>query len=150
MENNSENSTLCLLFQKTEKLMSDYFNTRLTTTGMDIRSEHWMILVLLNESGRITQQEIAGKLYKDKTYITRAVDFLEERGLAKRLSCQSDRRNKFVKLTPEGKSFVESHQNTIEKGVTETFNGLLSSEKTETLALLLSEFHQKMSEMVKK
>ena len=67
-----------------------------------ICSEKWSLLVHVWAQGGQTQQALAGKLFKDKTYMTRLVAGLEKAGLILRLVGQSDRREKMVFLTKKG------------------------------------------------
>ncbi|MCP4715967.1 MAG: MarR family transcriptional regulator, partial [Deltaproteobacteria bacterium] len=69
--------------------------------------EQWMILLLLwQEDGRYPYQ-LAEIIGKDRAAITRLIDGLEKRNLVVRTPDKSDRRQKQVHLTPQGKAMEE-------------------------------------------
>lgn len=144
MEAFEKNVDFCLLIQKTEKLLNDFFNKQLHEKGIDIKSEHWMILKSLELNSKLTQQEIADKHNKDKTYITRAVDFLETKNWVKRLSCKTDRRNKFVKLTQEGKAFILQNETLINKFIINEIYSVVSEKEMMQLYSSLNIFYLKL------
>jgi DNA-binding MarR family transcriptional regulator len=75
--------------------------------GIDISPEQLTILSLLWKKDRVTQQELCNITFKDKPSMTRLIDSLEERGLAKRTSDVNDKRSNLIVLTPEGKAIEE-------------------------------------------
>ena len=139
----------CLALHKAGRLMHEFLNETLNSSGLDIRAEHWYVMKSLFYNHRMTQQELVTIHYRDKTYITRVIDFLEDRKLVRRLTCRNDRRNNIIKLTQEGKSVItaynETMNKTIETAVLKTMNEAeaascmtLTSVLTEQIRLLVS------------
>ena len=75
--------------------------------GIDISPEQLTVLSLLWKKDRVTQQELCNTTFKDKPNMTRLIDSLEEKGLAKRMTDENDKRNNLILLTPEGKTIEE-------------------------------------------
>ena len=75
--------------------------------GIDISPEQLTVLSLLWKKDRVTQQELCNITFKDKPNMTRLIDSLEKKGLAKRITDENDKRNNLILLTPEGKDIEE-------------------------------------------
>ena len=75
--------------------------------GIDISPEQLTVLSLLWKKDRVTQQELCNITFKDKPNMTRLIDSLEKKGLAKRITDENDKRNNLFLLTPEGKAIEE-------------------------------------------
>ena len=100
-----------LIFAVLKGRVSAAINRRLATDfkeeGIDISPEQLTVLSLLWKKDRVTQQELCNITFKDKPNMTRLIDSLEEKGLAKRTTDQNDKRNNLIVLTPEGKAIEE-------------------------------------------
>ncbi|OJJ17823.1 hypothetical protein BKI52_28605 [marine bacterium AO1-C] len=99
--------SLGYLVSQTARAMSHQLNQNFLQVGLNVTSEQWAVLVQLWGDDGLNQQEIACKVGKDKASITRLVDGLEKRNLVVRISDKSDRRNKLIYLTKEGKRVKE-------------------------------------------
>lgn len=75
---------------------------------LDISSWFYVLLVIEEGAGRLSQQELADRLLLDKVSMTRALDHLGEKGLVERCACAGDRRKYLVKLTPKAKPAVKA------------------------------------------
>ena len=102
---------MTLIFAVLNGRVSAAINRRLVTDfkeeGIDITPEQLTVLSLLWKQDRVTQQELCNITFKDKPNMTRLIDSLEEKGLAKRTLDESDKRNNLIVLTPEGKAIEE-------------------------------------------
>ncbi len=110
MKNSDSISTLYLLFKKAEDALDKKLQCFFGASNADLNLEQWLVIDLLYHKGSMTQQTLANLLHKDKAYVTRTIDFLEARQYIKRIPCKKDRRNKYVRLTPEGKLFYGNHR----------------------------------------
>ena len=70
--------------------------------GLGIRLRHYRLLRLLHYSGPQAQGNVGALLGVDRTTVVGLVDFLEQRGLAKRERSKEDRRAYMVRVTPKG------------------------------------------------
>ena len=75
--------------------------------GCDLSVEQWLLLVHLRDWDGQIHQQLAHSTYRDKTTITRLLDGLEKRGLVERVSDTADRRQKRVRIMPEGRKLIK-------------------------------------------
>ncbi|EHQ05227.1 MAG: MarR family transcriptional regulator [Leptonema illini] len=85
-------------------------NRRMASCGMELTSEQCLILVMLGCESQVNQQDLADRMFKDKTGISRLVSGMERKGLIQRTSTIEDRRNNFVQLTDFGRSTLSTIQ----------------------------------------
>jgi DNA-binding MarR family transcriptional regulator len=71
---------------------------------------HWFYVLLVIEEGKgaLSQKELADKLDLDKVSMTRALDHLGEKGYVERCECAGDRRKYLIKLTAKAKPAVKA------------------------------------------
>ena len=62
----------------------------------------WMALFHLSKAAGITQRELADRLGIESPTLVRLLDRMEADGLLSRCACESDRRIKQLRLTPDG------------------------------------------------
>ena len=67
--------------------------------GFNLTPEHWAVLNCLWENEGATQTEIAERIAKDKTNLTRILDVMERNGLIRRDKNETDRRSYRISLT---------------------------------------------------
>jgi DNA-binding MarR family transcriptional regulator len=68
---------------------------------------YWYYLRVLAERGEVNQLELSKRVGIASTTAVPALDYLEKRGLVKRVPDPNDRRKYFVKLQDEGKRLVD-------------------------------------------
>ncbi|SFO64638.1 DNA-binding transcriptional regulator, MarR family [Actinomadura madurae] len=71
---------------------------------LGIRVRHFLVLAMLDSSGTLSQQDMAGYLLLDPTLMVGLVDDLEERGLCERARDPRDRRRYSVAITEDGRA----------------------------------------------
>jgi len=100
-----------LIFAVLNGRVSAVINRRLVNDfkeeGIDISPEQLTVLSLLWKKDRVTQQELCNATFKDKPNMTRLIDSLERKGLAKRTADESDKRSNLIVLTSAGKDIEE-------------------------------------------
>jgi DNA-binding MarR family transcriptional regulator len=75
--------------------------------GFKITTEQWAVLICLREIDGKTQSEIAEKLIKDKTNLSRILDGMEKREWIVRSDHENDRRSYRIFITEKGNALVE-------------------------------------------
>jgi DNA-binding MarR family transcriptional regulator len=75
--------------------------------GYDITAEQFAVLMCLREKEAQTQTEIAEKVVKDKTNLTRILDGMEKKELIIRSPHEDDRRSYRILLTRNGQELIE-------------------------------------------
>jgi len=124
---------LFLIIQNIFSLTNELFNNSFKKKHEGIKLEHWFVIEILYNTPKLTQHELAFQIQRDKTFITRLIDYLEKENIVKRLSCKTDRRNKFVKLTKSGKTFYETHSNFVINSIQSKINMILGLENIEDI-----------------
>jgi DNA-binding MarR family transcriptional regulator len=89
--------------------------------GISISQSH--ILDALAEEGDLTMQQLAKRMYKSVSTMTRVVGQLVRRGYVKRRQNSEDRRVVHVSITPQGKAIVAA----INRDLIETQKAILQS-----------------------
>lgn len=69
-----------------------------------------MILLTLDEMGETAMNDLATRLVRDKSQMTRSIRVLEEKGLVRREVSQEDARVHLVALTDKGQQVVATAQ----------------------------------------
>ena len=72
--------------------------------GFNITSDQWGVLNILWKKDGQPQKEIAKKVFKDNSNLTRILDLLEKENLIERRRHESDRRSYRIFLTLKGKN----------------------------------------------
>ncbi|MEO0897226.1 MAG: MarR family winged helix-turn-helix transcriptional regulator [Bacteroidota bacterium] len=106
MKNHLETSLGALIGQAGRAMaraLMDKFNRKGYEFGMD----HWIVLVHLWKEDGQTQQNLGETAGKNKTSVTRAIDWLEKNNYVVRVADREDRRHKRIYLTNSGKNMQE-------------------------------------------
>ena len=91
------------ILNRTARAMCAMMQNSFNKAGYDVTVEQCALLFNLWRQDRQFQQQLADNTYKDKTSVTRIVDSLEKRHLAKRVLDKEDQRQKRIYLTRKGK-----------------------------------------------
>ena len=99
------------------------------------------VLVQLSEAAdhKLRMTDLAGAVLLSKSGLTRLVDRMCAAGLVDREPDASDRRGRWVSLTPAGRTRLRSAAPTHLRGVAEHFTAHLTPESAEILAETLTE-----------
>ncbi len=81
---------------------------RICCYGISISQSH--VLDLLMEEGELTMQQLAQRMFKSVSTMTRVVAQLVRRGHVRRRQDQEDRRVVHIAITPQGKAVVAAIQ----------------------------------------
>ena len=94
--------------EKAIKTYRQFAQSRFREHGHDITIDQWLLLRLLNDNPELSQNELAGMVFKDKASITRIIDLLVEKGYVERASDQANRRRNRLLITPSGQKVIDS------------------------------------------
>ncbi|MDD3272823.1 MAG: MarR family transcriptional regulator [Bacteroidales bacterium] len=108
MENLELDKSLNFLVNKTAQKFKLELGRKLKQEGFDLSSDQWSVLLALEERDGPSQTELAQKLYKDRSNITRILDLMENLKLVERRRSPSDRREYNVFITQTGRDLVPS------------------------------------------
>ena len=96
---------LWLVFARAHRSIVAYLEGTFAAQGIGLSD--FMVLEVLLHKGPLTISAIGDKVLLASASMTSAIDRLEERGLMRRRSCNSDRRIRLVELTTQGTAFIE-------------------------------------------
>ncbi|MBM7551818.1 MarR family winged helix-turn-helix transcriptional regulator [Thalassobacillus pellis] len=133
---------LSIKVHKTDLNLTSYIKSKLEP--FNLAPEQNLIMMLLWEEDGLTQNQLAGKLNKDKTNIARMVSSLEKKGFIKRINCPEDRRSFKVYLTPCGEKLGKEVIPITEEFDRIVCNGLSEGELAE-LEKLLAKINKNIS-----
>ncbi len=88
-----------------------------------------MIILSLADTGPVPMQELARRLARDKSQMTRAVQVLEKKGVVTRATSVHDGRVTEVALTPRGQKVVSGHQRVLGEILETVLNPLTAEEQ---------------------
>ncbi len=106
MENLELDKSLNFLVNKTAQKFKLELGRKLKQQGFDLSSDQWSVLLALEEKDGPSQTELAHKLYKDRSNITRILDLMEKMKLVERRRSPSDRREYNVFITQTGRAIL--------------------------------------------
>jgi DNA-binding MarR family transcriptional regulator len=120
---------------------SDLFYKRVTNLfrekKIDVTVEQFSVLTILWYEDGLLQQDIANRLNRDKTTITRVISNMEKRNLVVRVPGQIDRRNNHIHLTYRGRELEQTLTQISGKIYMQAIEGL-SKEDLMTLSRILN------------
>ncbi len=97
------------IFYKLERAIKAYrqFAQReIRIAGFQITIDQWLILKTLLENPGIGQHDVADKVFKDKSSVTRIIDMMVKDGYLERETDPSDRRRTTLNVTEAGGDIV--------------------------------------------
>lgn len=110
---------------------TQHYYTRVLQAMRKHDLEKWFyVLVLIHEAeGTLSQQELADALLLDKVAVTRAVDHLSAKGYVERLACPNDRRKHHLRTRPKAKAVVQDIRAAFEAVNKLAFAGMTAAER---------------------
>jgi DNA-binding MarR family transcriptional regulator len=100
-----EDSIGYLVYRTALKMKNELLQT-FKAHGYDVTPEQWAVLVCLSEIEGQTQTELAERVVKDKTNLSRILDGMAAKELIVRRPNEDDRRSYRIYLTPSGEELT--------------------------------------------
>ncbi len=88
--------------------MGIHANEKFKDAGIHLTRQQWIVLMKLNESDGLMQNDLAVITERDKTSLTRLLTTMEKKDLVKRKPSKADKRINQIFLTPNGKKVLNS------------------------------------------
>ncbi|WP_298140733.1 MarR family transcriptional regulator [Flavobacterium sp.] len=85
-----------------------YAQKKIKENGLKITIDQWLVLKSLKENPKLSQAELAEKVFKDSASITRIFDLLVNSGYVERETNPNDRRKFNLNITPLGNQILEN------------------------------------------
>lgn len=135
-ENQNIYQSLGAYLGKAGKVLGKRLSDNFSSAGYEINLEHWIILVHLWAQDGLNQKALCDYAGQHKTAITRAINSLEKLGFVVRIPDKSDKRNKLIYLTHQGREVREGLVGQMEKTMSEASKDI-SDEDIETCKRVL-------------
>lgn len=123
-------------FFEVHKLLVNKSNKMCDQDGFGIQVEQLPVLMMPYFMGILSQQEIADKLFRDKSSVLRTVNSLSHAGLLVVAADPFDKRRKLIQLTAEGKKIAVRVAAELTQMDAHVFNCLSDDEKNDLTAIL--------------
>lgn len=105
-----------IIFYNMDKAIKSYrmyAQKKLKENGFKITIDQWLIIKSILENPKITQQDIAKKVFKDNASVTRIIELLVKSEYLERQINPDDRRKFNLVVTEEGKSIIHKVQDLV-------------------------------------
>jgi DNA-binding MarR family transcriptional regulator len=106
----------------TELIRVYQFRNRENISQFDLSVTQAQALEAITEHGPLSLNDLAGRLFLDKSTTSRVIDSLERKGFARREVNPADRRSLHLNATPEGRQLLD----TIKTGILAEERGMLA------------------------
>lgn len=116
------------LLDRTTRLLKQHYLRAFREEGVELSTEQWVLLDNLYRDGEVSQTDLATGTYKDAPTVSRILDKLERKGLAKRSRFPGDRRRYQVGITEEGRRIHERLMPYVKDLRRQTWGGLAESD----------------------
>ncbi len=143
---NKLNTIVFYSLEKTIKTYRQFAQKNIKNAGFDITIDQWLVLKTIQEDNSISQQQLAIKVFKDFSSITRIIELLVKNGYLIRDFHKEDRRRFEVTLSPKGAEIVTSLEPVIHQNRSQALNGIPLSEINflqTILSKITSNIHEK-------
>lgn len=145
MSVNSPDESINVLVSKTSQKFKLELGRMLKQSGIDISSDQWSVLMALSESDGPSQTDLAIKLYKVRSNITRILDIMEKMELIERRRSPSDKREYNVFITIKGKKMIPD----LKKAATSVLDRALQNANKEELTIVKTVLNKIFSNLEK-
>lgn len=134
MSINSPDESINVLVSKTSQKFKLELGRMLKQSGIDISSDQWSVLMALSDNDGPSQTDLALKLYKVRSNITRILDIMEKMELIERRRSSADKREYNVFITDKGKNMIPD----LKRASASILGKALQNANTEELAIVKS------------
>ena len=97
------------------KTYRQFAQRRFIEAGLDITIDQWLVLNAISEKPDLSQLEIAERVFKDASSVTRIIDLLIKKEYLQRETHEWDRRRFSLGLTKEGQAVMKKIANVVEQ-----------------------------------
>lgn len=135
-----------LLFQldRTSRKSKIFTQRTFDEQGLGINVDQWVLLKIVDETGPLSQKQLADKASRDPSSITRSLDLLEKKELLVRSPIPDNRRQYNIVLTKKGKAFIDKNMETVQNHRKLSMQGF-TEEEQKTLLQMLQKIQRNMS-----
>ena len=113
---------MCYNLRKTSRAITQFYDKMLEPSGLAITQFDLLVAISISKSPTVTK--LANEMIIDRTTMTRNLSVLQQKGLARILELENDKRRKNIVLTSKGEELLSKALPRWEKAqrnVTESF-----------------------------
>lgn len=128
-----------ILFQidRTTKVAKQYTQREFDRLELGITVDQWVLLKVIDESGELSQRELAIKSNRDPASITRTLDLLEEKRLILRTPAPDSRRTYHISLSSGGVQLINRNMKMVNAHRAKSIEGFSNEETSVLLDMLI-------------
>ena len=97
------------------KTYRQFAQRKFIEAGLDITIDQWLVLNAISEKPDLSQLEIAERVFKDASSVTRIIDLLIKKEYLQRETHEWDRRRFSLGLTKEGQAVMKKIAKVVEQ-----------------------------------
>ena len=107
MNNKNPTGTVLYLIEQAIKEYRKVSQRNISKIVKDITIDQCLVLIILNNDAKITQNELANLIFKDNASITRMIELMVKKDYLNRTIHKQDRRKFNLEITEKGKKTLE-------------------------------------------
>ncbi len=117
-------------------LLRSTLNQRFQDAGYDVTREQWKVLVYIQREPGIAQRDLEVRVHKNQPALTKILGRLEAKGLISRTMDTTDRRIRYIALTPHGEVMTDRLSELARLNLKQALCGISQSELDQCLDAL--------------
>ncbi len=118
------NTVIFYTIEKAIKSYRQFGQQQLRKAGLNITIDQWLIMKSLIDNPGISQQEIAGLVFKDNASVTRIIDLLVKAKYIKRTVNKDDKRRSHLSITTDGQKTADEVAKVVLQYRAKALNGI--------------------------
>ena len=121
--------------EKSIKTYRQFAQKNITDGNFNITIDQWLVLKTIQEDSKLSQQQLAVKVFKDFASVTRIIELLVKNGFLLRNFHKEDRRRFELTLSKEGTKIIKSLEPIINSNRNKALKGIskIDIEKLQSL-----------------
>jgi DNA-binding MarR family transcriptional regulator len=126
-------NTLLFQMHRIHSVMFRVANSLIHEASVPVKIEQLPVLMTVYDSGRISQQEVADIISRDKSSIQRTITALQKKGLVSISGDETDKRKNILQTTETGTFVALQIKNIMKKIEEEIFTAFRSEDRLKTI-----------------
>lgn len=136
-----------LLIDRNHRLIKQCYLKTFKELGFDITTEQWVVLDSLSRNDGLSQNDLAGKCFKDAPTLSRILNLMVDKNWVIRKRSESDGRSWLILLTDKGKKMHTKLSREVKKLRTKGWESL-SDEDFEHFSAIMQTIYDNFKEEI--
>ena len=130
------NDIIFYTLEKSIKTYRQFAQKNITDGHFNITIDQWLVLKTIQEDSKLSQQQLAIKVFKDFASVTRIIELLVKNGFLLRNFHKEDRRRFELTLSKEGTKIIKSLEPIINSNRNKALKGISKTDIRKLQSLL--------------